>query len=167
VVEFDDVPYVWVYKVGPVIDEHTFSRPVDAQFGQDIHLMGYDLEPAEIHPGETLRLILYWEAANKPTGDYTVFTHLLDPSGELLGQQDNQPQGGMYPTYLWDQGERIQDIFELTIDPDAPPGQYDLAIGMYTLENLERVPITDQHGEIAPDNRLLIPGVVVKLPDSQ
>ena len=96
-----------------------------------------------------------------------MFTHLLDPSGELRGQQDNQPQGGMYPTYLWDQGERIQDILELKIDPDAPPGQYDLAIGMYTLENLERVPITDQHGEIAPDNRLLIPGVVVKLPDSQ
>jgi hypothetical protein len=167
VVEFDDVPYVWVYKVGPVIDKHTFNRPLDAQFGQDIHLMGYDLGPAEIHPGETLRLILYWEAVNKPTGDYTVFTHLLGPSGELRGQQDNQPQGGMYPTYLWDQGERIQDILELKIDPDAPPGQYDLAIGMYTLENLERVPITDQHGEIAPDNRLLIPGVVVKLPDSQ
>jgi len=164
VVSFDDVPYVWVYKVGPPIDETTFAHPIYANVGQDFRLLGYDLEPARARAGESVHLTLYWETIHKPRSDYTVFTHLLDPSGQMRGQKDNQPQGGMYPTYLWDQGERIQDKYELTIAPDAPPGTYQIAVGMYTLATLERLSITDQNGSLQPDDRLLIAGPEVLWP---
>jgi hypothetical protein len=158
VVEFDGVPYVWVYKAGPLIDESSYAHPLNVSLGQDIRLLGYDLEPAEVQPGETIELTLYWEAQEEPTGDYTVFTHLLGPFGELRGQMDSQPQGGMYPTYFWDEGERIQDQYALTVAPDAPPGDYEIALGMYTLATLERLPILDQQGLPAADDSLVIPG---------
>jgi hypothetical protein len=158
VVEFDGVPYVWVYKVSPVIDESSYSQPLNAAVGQDIRLLGYDLEPSQVRPGETIELTLYWEAEEEPTGDYTVFTHLLDPFEESRGQMDSQPQGGMYPTYLWDEGERIQDRHTLNVAPDAPPGDYEIAIGMYTLATLERLPIIDQQGLPVANNSLIIPG---------
>lgn len=158
VVEFHGVPYVWVYRVGPVIDESSYDYPVDATLGQDIRLMGYDLEPNQVRPGETFELTLYWEALEKPAGDYTVFIHLLDQDGELRGQIDSQPQEGMYPTYFWDKGERIQDRSTVVVSPDAPPGDYEIAIGMYTLETLERLPIVDQHGMPVPNDSLIIPG---------
>jgi hypothetical protein len=158
VVTFDDVPYAWVYKVGPAIDESTFAYLVYAEIGQDFRLLGYDLEPVQARPGETVHLTLYWEAIHKPTGDYTVLTHLLDPGGQMRGQKDNQPQGGMYPTYLWDEGERIQDEYELTVAQDAPPGAYQIAVGMYYLATLERLPIIDQNGWPQPDDHLLILG---------
>jgi hypothetical protein len=161
VVEFDGVPYVWVYKVSPVIDESSYSQPLNAAVGQDIRLLGYDLEPSQVRPGETIELTLYWEAEEVPTGDYTVFTHLLDPFEESRGQMDSQPQGGMYPTYLWDEGERIQDRYMLNVTADAPPGDYEIALGMYTLATLERLPIIDQQGLRAVNDRLIIPGPTV------
>jgi len=164
VVTFDDVPYVWVYKVSPVIDETTFAHPVYADVGQDFRLLGYDLEPVQVQPGATVHLTLYWEAVHKPTGDYTVFTHLLDPSGQMRGQKDNQPQSGMYPTHLWDEGEQIQDEYELTIASDAPPGAYQIAVGMYYLPTLERLPAVDQNGRVLPDARILISGPEVVRP---
>jgi hypothetical protein len=158
VVEFDGVPYVWVYKVGPAIDESSYSQPLNAAIGQDIRLLGYDLEPSQVRPGETIELTLYWEAQEKPSDDYTVFTHLMGPFDGLWGQTDSQPQGGMYPTYLWDEGERIQDHYTLTVAPDAPPGDYQIALGMYTLATLERLPIIDQQGLPAANDSLILPG---------
>ena len=158
VVTFDGVPYVWVFKVSPVIDKTTAAHPLHVDVGQGFRLLGYDLSPTQARPGETLHLTLYWEAVGKPTGDFTVFTHLLDPTGQTRGQQDNQPQGGMYPTYLWDEGERVEDRYELTVAPDAPPGSYQIAVGMYYLPTLERLPAVDQNGTSLPDARILLNG---------
>ena len=166
VVTFDGVPYVWVYKVSPVIDDTTIAHPIHADVGQDFRLLGYDLRPAQALPGETVHLTLYWEAVHKPTGDYTVFTQLLNPMGQMHSQKYNQPQGGMYPTYLWDEGERIQDEYELTIVPDAPPGDYQIAVGMYYLPTLERLSVADRNGALLPDARILIAGPEVPQPST-
>jgi hypothetical protein len=131
---------------------------LNADVGEDMRLLGYNMEPEQAKPGETVELTLYWEANQKPGGDYTVFTHLREPSGELHGQNDSQPQAGMYPTYLWDKGERVEDRYELVIAEDAIAGEYEIALGMYTLATLERLSIRDQEGSLAPDRQLLIPG---------
>ena len=164
IVKFDDVPYVWVYKVGPAIDERTIAHPIHADVGQDFCLLGYDLNPAHVQSGEAVHLTLYWEAVHKPTGDYTVFTHLIDPDGGMRAQKDNQPQGGMYPTYLWDEGERIQDEYALAVAPDAPPGAYQIAVGMYYLPTLDRLSVVGRDGTPLPDARILIPGPEVLQP---
>ena len=57
------------------------------------------------------------------------------------------------------------DAYELTIDSEAPPGNYDFAIGMYELLTNERLPITTENGEPEPDNRLLLPGPSISMPE--
>jgi hypothetical protein len=158
VVYFDQVPYAWIYKVGPAGSEESPQQSVNALVGENIRLVGFDLEPATLRPGDTLNLTMYWEALQKPEGDYTVFIHLLAPSGELYGQWDSQPQAGKYPTFLWDEGERVQDQVTITVAPDAPPGSYVIATGMYTLDTLARLPVTTKDGDAAPDSRILLPG---------
>ena len=164
VVYFDDVPYAWVYKVDPGGSEGGPQQEANAVLGESIRLLGFDLEPETVRPGDSVSLTLHWEALQKPEGDYTVFTHLLAPSGELYGQRDGQPQDGKYPTYLWDEGEHIRDLYTLTVAPDAPPGAYEIAIGMYTLETLARLPVTTEDGDTAPDARILMPGPRVAAP---
>ena len=166
VIEFDGVPYVWIYKTGPEIVEDGIEHQVQADLGEDIRLLGYTFTPAEINPGDTVKLTLYWEAVNQTNADYTIFVHLLDSEGQLISQKDSQPQGGMYPVYLWDQGERVLDEYELSIDPEVPAGEYMFAIGMYELQSLERVPITTGAGELLPDNRLLLSGLAIVEPES-
>jgi hypothetical protein len=161
VVSFDDVPYVWVYKTGPIIDQQQIANPLNAIIGERVRLLGYEVSPEEVLPGGTVRLTLYWEALDSPLGDYTVFTHLFDSGSQLRGQHDNQPQNGIYPTYLWDVGERVQDQYEIMIDPDAPPGEYSISVGMYILETLERLPIVTNEGESLPERSLTLSGLRV------
>lgn len=161
VVEFGGIPFVWVYKTGPVIDETTIDHVVNARVGDDFILLGYDLASDRIHPGEPVHLTLYWEAVNKPAGDFTVFAHLLAPDGQLIGQQDNQPQNGLYPTNFWDAGERVQDEYVLPVAPEAPLGDYTITVGLYTLQTLERLPVRDDTGTLLPDGRFLIEEIVV------
>jgi hypothetical protein len=158
VVTFDHVPYVWVYKSGPVIEESRISHPVHAQVGQAIELLGYDFEPPQVQPGQAVQLTLYWECVERLPGDLTVFTHLRDAEGEKRAQVDSPPQGGMYPTYLWDPGERIRDTYRLELPSDAPAGAYRFAVGMYALQTMEREPITTAEGTSVPDRQLLLEG---------
>jgi hypothetical protein len=79
---------------------------------------------------------------------YTVFLHLLgsehpDTGAPLWVQDDSEPCRGFYPTTSWHEGEILVDRLELVIPPDAPPGQYDLAMGFYYVWTGERLPITD------------------------
>ncbi len=161
IVEFDDIPYVWIYKTGPEISEKSYPYPIDAMIGEDIHLLGYDYKPSQAKPGDTVQVTLYWEALNSPTGDYTVFTHLLDAQGRLVAQSDSQPQSGKYPTYLWDQNERIMDQYQLVIPVETPPGNYEISVVMYSLETLERLPIIDSSGNASQERRLQLNGPAI------
>ena len=63
--------------------------------------------------------------------DYTVFTHLLQPPDEIWAQEDDQPQDGQSPTSTWQPGQIIEDHYQLTLRPEAPPGVYQVEIGLY------------------------------------
>jgi hypothetical protein len=158
VVTFDGVPYVWVYKTGPLIEEAGIGHLVQAQVGSAIRLLGYDFEPRQVQPGQVVQLALYWECVGQDPGDLTVFTHLLDATGQQRAQQDNPPQGGIYPTYLWDRHERVRDTYRLKLPPDAPVGTYHFAVGMYALQTMERQPITTAQGTSPADRQLLLEG---------
>ena len=157
VVAINGIDYVWIYKTGPLIEAGDISHPLSAVFGDQVRLLGYDFLPEQLHPGDTVRLTLYWEAVDTPAGDYTVFAHLLDEDGSMRGQHDGQPQGGMYPTHLWDRGERVRDVHEIQLDPEAPPGAYQFAVGLYTLESLQRLAVVMDGGQLLPDASVTLP----------
>ncbi len=99
--------------------------------GDQARLVAFSLGPEPIAAGGSLELALYWQSLEQLRGDYTVFVHLLDGEGRIWGQGDSRPMGGFYPTGLWDPGEVVVDRHHVTIDPGAPPGIYQLAVGLY------------------------------------
>ena len=123
-------------------------NPVHFNLGNQVALIGYELDKVEVQAGETLPLTLYWEAMAPLSHDYTVFTQVLGPGNEKIGQKDNQPQGGDYPTSFWDVGEIVPDAYEIQLDPEAPAGEYRLVVGMYLLETGERLPVLDEQGNV-------------------
>ena len=154
------------------------SHPLLVDLGGQIQLLGYDLTPLSrgeraglagppsaesssdrAAPGQMMNLVLQWRAVEPPKSDYTVFTQLVGPDGLVWGQQDNQPQGGRYPTTSWAVGQPVVDRYDLALRPDAPAGQYRLLIGMYELETGQRLsavaaPLRKQ-GTTADGTRLL------------
>jgi len=153
------LPYAWVYRVdeGP----QPPALPQRVCLGEHIQLLGCTslvdgtlLGERPAHPGDPLRLTLHWAATGTPEGDYSVFVHLLGPDGTLVAQQDNVPQGGTYPTFLWKPGERLDDTYEVVIPPGAPAGSYQLVAGMYDWRTGERLTALADCAASLPENQV-------------
>lgn len=106
---------------------------LEADFGQQIRLAGYTLESD--------RLTLFWRATAQPAADYSVFIHLRNGQNATVAQWDRQPLDGAYPTRLWQPAETLADPLTLSLPANLPPGEYRLAIGLYRLDTLERLPL--------------------------
>jgi hypothetical protein len=85
--------------------------------------------------------------------DYTTFVHIVDGGGNLVAQSDSQPTNGIYPTSIWDEGEIVADRKELTLPADAPLEQLNMVTGVYLLETLQRLPVTDAAGQRQPGDQ--------------
>jgi len=128
----------------------------------EIQLLGYDLEDAQITPESSLSFALHWQAIKQPKSNYSVFTQLIGPDGQVWAQQDNQPQGGRYPTSAWMPQDRIVDRYELRLREGAPSGAYRLLVGMYDLTTGRRLTAIDQNGIRLPDDAILLTTLTVE-----
>jgi len=133
----------------------------EATFGGAARLLGYSLDVETVSPGEVVTLVLYWQALAPLERDYTVFTHLLggyNPAtdGPLWAGHDSQPNGGHYPTTAWQPGQVVLDRHPLLVPDEAPPGDYQLEVGLYELATMVRLPATDATGQRLPDDAALI-----------
>ncbi|MEM7336313.1 MAG: glycosyltransferase family 39 protein [Chloroflexota bacterium] len=167
VVESGNVPFVWVYKTMPEPADVANSTAVNALYGKQIGLLGYRFEPAQVMPGESVKLTLFWEMTepwrleNPVENNFTVFTHLTDETDKIYGQHDGPPNDGRYPTYLWDSGDVIKDEHLLVVDSDTPEGEYQFAIGLYHSERFNRLDVVDNDGEGLENGRLLLAGPII------
>ncbi|MFB0534203.1 MAG: ArnT family glycosyltransferase [Anaerolineae bacterium] len=133
---------------------------LEVNLDDKVRLLGYDLK-ADLHkPGQVIGLTLYWQALDEMVNDYTVFTHLLGSynpltNGPLWGGHDSRPGGDTYPTTVWEAGEIVIDQYGIPIQADAPPGEYQLEVGMYHLATMERLPVLDDSGAVREDRILL------------
>jgi len=102
----------------------------------------------EVHrEGERLTVRLaWWREDNAPQGDMTCFLHIYDESGQLVGQADGYPLLGLYPAWLWEEGEIVRDLRVVSLPAGPPPGELLIGAGVYEVGSGERVPATDAEG---------------------
>lgn len=132
-------------------------RPVGADFGGVFALEGFTLEPDFAHPGETLRLNLYWRRGATPMpmpsptrGEaLSTFVHVVDgdPS-RTVAQFDG-----------WDtalrglqEGDLIIQPVEITFPGDlAPENALHLRVGLYSPQDWQRLTVSTQDGSTSDD----------------
>jgi 4-amino-4-deoxy-L-arabinose transferase-like glycosyltransferase len=138
----------------PPVEALDIEHLLSANLGGRVHLLGYNMTGA-FQPGGEVRLTVFWQALKAMEEDYTVFIHLVDSQGHIWGQKDNPPVDGFYPTTAWEAEEIVRDQYDVGISPDAPPGQYQIEIGMYLAETGERLPVSAKDGSAQGDRILL------------
>ncbi|MGD2048988.1 MAG: hypothetical protein PVH03_05810, partial [Chloroflexota bacterium] len=148
-----------------VLREHIYEPPeidypLEAKFGDDIRLLGYDLDTSRSVPNGELGLTLYWQAINTPADSYTVFNHLAGSDGQIWGQLDSPPISDAWLTSTWLPGEVIFDERVIPIRPNAPLGTYSLIAGLYTAHDGKRLPVTVD-GQIQPGDQLMLTAVTI------
>ena len=130
---------------GPPVAADEIAHPLAYTLGDRVELAGYDLSTAP--PTVTL----YWRVLAEMDEEYTVFVHLLDEDGELLGQGDGPPLNGDYPTSYWSPGELLADTH---VAPSGS-GAY-LLVGLYRPTDGARLPVRAATGERVPDDAIVL-----------
>ncbi|MCB0037635.1 MAG: glycosyltransferase family 39 protein, partial [Anaerolineales bacterium] len=123
------------WEVAPPRSGGTY--PVDVVLGEQVRLVGYDIDKTTAAPGETIELTLYWQSLRPFERNYQSFVHLYD--GMMWGQSDQTPECGINPTTRWEPGQLITDPHVITIAADTPAGEIPLLVGMYDLLTVERL----------------------------
>lgn len=139
----------------------TIQRSTRYRLGDHIQLIGYDLNQADLTPGQTLLLTLHWKTAAPMAQRYTVFAHMIggiNPATQspVWAQMDSEPVGGSRPTDAWQANETIDDRHGLLIPHSTPPGEYLIEVGMYDSATLARLPVFDENGDRLPDDRVIL-----------
>jgi 4-amino-4-deoxy-L-arabinose transferase-like glycosyltransferase len=125
----------------------------EAQFGSDLRLLGYEIQPGALRPaitpleganqpvlrlGDALQINLTWQTRQQPPLDYSLFVHVLDSAGKVVAQRDSLMRQDEYPSSRWQPGEIVVDRADLPLPP-LPPGSYTILIGVYRMDTGERL----------------------------
>lgn len=165
---WDGRPYFSIFAVpGRSHRNVTPLYPRVASLANKVGLLGYDTPRVEYGPGDVIPLFLYWQAREPMRESYTVFTHLLGPWDDVnktavWGQQDRLPLGGTYLTRDWDRGDVVVDEYAIPIRKDAPSGEYEIEVGMYLLETMQRLPVVDPATGKQVDDRVVLGTVQIR-----
>ncbi|MEP7287439.1 MAG: DUF2142 domain-containing protein [Chloroflexota bacterium] len=109
-------------------------NPMRVNFGDEAELIGYDVSSLVMYPSKKVKVTFYWRELRPMRTDYRVFTQILEPgTPNTFGRSDGMPANWTRPTTTWKVGEIIKDEHEFTINADAPPGTWQLEVGMYQL----------------------------------
>jgi hypothetical protein len=149
------------YKVDP--------RTTPSDLAHVIALLGFDLPQLKVRAGDSFPLTLYWKATASVPKNYQAFVHLVNPRDKLWGQPlRDKLNPGDFPTtrwpldkYVWDDYVTPENV--IRVRADAPPGDYEIEVGLYTLADGARAPVFDVNGNQAGDS-IVLPVVVQVLP---
>jgi hypothetical protein len=133
-----------------------------ANFQDELHLLGYELNDSVWQPGELVTLRLYWLAQKTPSADYKIFLHVAtqDDTGKVA-QADSAPMAGFSPMTRWEAGEVVVDEHQIQLDAGVPPGHYRLLLGLYQQETMQNLLVRDAP-IVLPGDRVVLAEVEIQ-----
>jgi hypothetical protein len=115
-------------------------NPISAEFrsSQDdptsavAKLVGYEVTPADVQPGDVVEVTLYWRPLARTQQNHVVFVHLMSETGVMIAQRDTYPGLGRYPTTVWDPGVVFGDTYRVHVPETAyAPDRGPIQVGLY------------------------------------
>jgi hypothetical protein len=118
---------------------------LQANFSNQVMLLGYDLPNVQVVSGGEIPLTLYWKAIKPVLVNYSVFVHLVRPPEHLWGQDDRLNPAD-FPMTRWPVDKYVRDRHRLPVLPGTPPGEYEIEVGFYRQDSGERLLVLEAEG---------------------
>jgi hypothetical protein len=115
-------------------------NPLQATFGGEVTLLGYQPNAVETHVGEILHLETHWHAQTAPADPYVLLMELLDWKGQVIATWESTPSAHAYRTDMWQAGEYLRGQHDLLMPSSLRPGRYRLRIALVSPAG-ERLPL--------------------------
>jgi hypothetical protein len=122
-----------------------------AQFGDALLYLGY--QRLNVGQGQLVMATL-WQAL-RPVSQAVIFTHVLGADGLPLAQADRLDAPGDY----WMPGDLFIQLHQVDLPNGLPVGNYPLAVGVYTSDTMQRLPLIINGRESG--DHLLLPEVAI------
>jgi hypothetical protein len=131
-------------------------RPAFAMIEGPLTYTGYQLNARTVHTGETVELLwTWWQVKESPGRPLSLMAHVIGPDGTPIAVADGL---GM-PIEQWQPGDIFVQRHRFAIPVGTPPGEYQLQIGVYWLDTLERWPVHLKDGSTS--DRLLLDKITI------
>jgi hypothetical protein len=153
---------VWVQSAERSFDVPEMGTEYAVTLGDEVKLLGYDLAPGSVKPGENIYVTLYWQGQRKMEASYKVFVHVYDREGNIVAQRDWLPGLGVKPTSGWEVGEVVADRHIVGLEEGLAAGEYKVAVGMYEEASGERLAMYGPDGERLDQDRIILGHVEVE-----
>jgi hypothetical protein len=143
---------VKLYDFDPTLEALPESvRPLDVSFGDRLALRGVEMpmtsgsaRDSRLHPPSTwAQVILYWESLQAGTNAIPR-VRLTDSIGQVYGEtilRDNDLLA-KYPVTSWEPGQIIRAAYDLNLNPDTPPGVYNVEVMVLDPTTSQPLPAT-------------------------
>ena len=105
---------------------------LDARFGSQIRLLGYEFHPQTVKRGDKLQLTLFFESLERLPGSHKIFVHYHWPGRKQFSNLDHVPVKDLFPIRYWTPGQYIRDQIDATTPKNARPGKLKIDIGVYS-----------------------------------
>jgi len=138
----------------PGCERHPLSLP--ANIDHHLAFLGYELTADHLRPGNDLLLLTFWRVEQPFEPPLALFVHLLDSAGQVRGQHDGlsaDPVG-------MESGDVFVQAHRFLVPSDVPPGEYQLEVGVYRPDTMQRWAIYE--GADAVTDRLLLHPVSIE-----
>lgn len=123
------------------------SNAFALDYDHRIRLLGVEIEPARVLPGDTVAVKACWEALSPVAEDYTVYVQLLGQNFTRAGERHTYPGLGRYPTSLWTPGTAFCDVYRIAVEPWVPaPERYQVLVGLYLDDSRDQLTALDSAG---------------------
>jgi 4-amino-4-deoxy-L-arabinose transferase-like glycosyltransferase len=113
----------------PMFTETQPERTIRLNWANLAELIGYDVLPAVIKPGQPLTLNLYWHSLTDTTFDYRLFLQLIDRAGNPINQWEGE--AFREDMYRWRPDGILASQHILWVGPEAAPGPYLVRLGFF------------------------------------
>ena len=115
------------------------SHRADVVLGDQVRLIGYDIDRTTVRQGAELHVRLYWQALQPLPQSYASFVELrAGPTQAAFARSDAQNPGDV-PTTSWNADFYIIDDHTIPIPAGVPPVAYKLNAGLYLAGSDERL----------------------------
>ena len=110
----------------PAVEARYLTHPVDVEYDNGlVSLVGYNVEPEVVRPGDLVAVTLYWRANQPLTTDYSVSLHALSHPDIATGAQSDDLHAGPIPSTAWFPGVVIEKTLYVQTPRNLPaPASY-------------------------------------------
>lgn len=126
-------------------------QEIYARYGDFVELVAYQSPERRYTPDDMLEVTVYWHTVQQTDADYSLFLHVLDDDGQVIGRIDTYPMGGRTRTSQWLDDMLYAETYFIPFDELSPDhdNRFDVRVqvGWWDIQTQQQFDVYNDAGE--------------------